>query len=1342
MLPPDAFRALLEAGSGGDWKRLGASAYTPLRRMLRLFEPESTAAAVAGLLTEPAFHSATLRLEMLQHLAASACRGTRRADAADLRRWVNDVLGSLPIRRMEDPVEDVFVSNVIAPGGNFRLFEGVWELNDASVQSVVEALVRTPWGRHAPPVLSSVLALLRLSDALAGRAGVSRWTTTERPTPATEALPPDLDVDALRRRAQFSWADIESLGIDASDLTPFVLPAGLRGRLRSEAFGHSSLERHPLIATNDGVILACPPAVSPAIRRYVLEVCEQADKLDGLAHALRWVQARELFENALPRVDAPTGIGESALPPSPIEPSQRLPWDEVHCPIDVDKAAVVIFLPDSLIGAARDGLTEPTFDATQNRRLGEHLRAAVARLASTATGGGLVVVVYGGLGRGRALGLPYLPSGWHAVVMSAGDFSTFARSPEASLLRLWKLETQRERLEEASVQVPDTNGLLNTYAFWAKQHYALCPDEMPYPATAPSLVQIGTEFIYEFRLAERRLHDVHAVPLDADRTRLVRVHRLARNAFFPSMLERPLFVSEEAARQGELVGVCEHPALTVWVLASKPTAAREAGTFLYKLWEAVLSWLDRLVPEVATLMADTVADDASEAMPAQTATTPPLELHLQFADEEAWRMLSRPGEPAEARPGFQWEADQRRIVVSIPFGLVALLRRPENDGERALLEVVAESLLTAVLWRSRERNGERVGAATAAALTAEAAHACVERAMRNADARHVHLFEAARPTDHIAALHARRAANPRFIFDEDVAAWTDGLAWQAVDRDALAPEARDAGESDEGAGGDQTAVRLIAGRNACTRTLNRLVAAIWTRLRLDLAQVNGPSLVALVLDNLEAIARDREQWSRTARALLSLYGDQDDVTQISTVRESERTRASTSGRALVEMAVCTCPAVGGRRAALSDLDHLSAGVSELIGLAFDSDAIRSGLAAPEIRVNANGTLRADRAFMHDLVVPFSSEVHVVGFRAAAAAYAELYDRRSAATGGEDGEDGNPGPRDDACATAPAGAPGDVPRPEFDADFSAAFASEFGLAPSRVVDGLAQLVEMGLEGGDLVVSTTRGVIAARLTAECGYDAADVAAFFGTLALTPRPRWDETPPGFLKRDWEPWHFRRRLSLTSRPLVTCGPADDDATPVFFGLHHLGTSVSYLFENVQSAWFPLEFFTTDAMRRYWGRVADAEGAAFTQEAAAALRALGWHTATEVQMSSLGAPEELGDLDVVAWRADDPRVLLIECKRLQPARTIGEIAELLNKFRGEGNDRLAVHVRRIAWVRAHPDALARRLGLKLDGAVLTPRLVTNRDVPMRFRSDLPLSPDQIIPLARLADEHAQPADA
>jgi hypothetical protein len=274
--------------------------------------------------------------------------------------------------------------------------------------------------------------------------------------------------------------------------------------------------------------------------------------------------------------------------------------------------------------------------------------------------------------------------------------------------------------------------------------------------------------------------------------------------------------------------------------------------------------------------------------------------------------------------------------------------------------------------------------------------------------------------------------------------------------------------------------------------------------------------------------------------------------------------------------------------------------------------------------------------------------------------------------------------------------------------------------------------VGLRGGSLVVSTTRGALTARLVETQGFDDREVKAFFDMLALIPRGEWDRTPPGFRARDWQPWRFRRRLSLVARPLVVFGQ-DDDA-PLIFGMYQLGTSVSYLFENMQSAWLPEEFFKSDAMLRYRGQVANAEGAGFTQEVAATLRLHGWEARTEVQMSTLGAPQELGDLDVVAWRTDDPRLLLIECKRLQPARTIGEISELLKQFRGEAGDRLGRHVRRRNWIRDHLNALARVIEVPRYASTIRPLLVTNRDVPMRFRSDLPLSPDQIFPLRMLAE--------
>ena len=92
--------------------------------------------------------------------------------------------------------------------------------------------------------------------------------------------------------------------------------------------------------------------------------------------------------------------------------------------------------------------------------------------------------------------------------------------------------------------------------------------------------------------------------------------------------------------------------------------------------------------------------------------------------------------------------------------------------------------------------------------------------------------------------------------------------------------------------------------------------------------------------------------------------------------------------------------------------------------------------------------------------------------------------------------------------------------------------------------------------------------------------------------------------------------------------------------------------------------------------------------------------------MTELGAPSEFGDIDVLAWKSNK-EVLLIECKRLQLARTIAEIAEICRRFRGEVNDDLDKHVRRFTWVKEHLLSLERIVGFKPTKTQVDVRLIT-----------------------------------
>ena len=150
--------------------------------------------------------------------------------------------------------------------------------------------------------------------------------------------------------------------------------------------------------------------------------------------------------------------------------------------------------------------------------------------------------------------------------------------------------------------------------------------------------------------------------------------------------------------------------------------------------------------------------------------------------------------------------------------------------------------------------------------------------------------------------------------------------------------------------------------------------------------------------------------------------------------------------------------------------------------------------------------------------------------------------------------------------------------------------------------------------------------------------------------------------------------------------------------------------------------------MKQYIGTVNDERGHAFARSVADQLRKAGWKARNEVKMTELGGSSELGDIDVLAWKPSG-EILLIECKRLQLARTVAEVAGICRRFRGEAKDELDKHVQRKNWVRANTSGLQPIVGFVPDKARLDDRLVTNKHVPMTYLKSLPIKANKIGPL-------------
>ncbi|MEQ1852216.1 MAG: hypothetical protein ABMA01_11560 [Chthoniobacteraceae bacterium] len=625
-------------------------------------------------------------------------------------------------------------------------------------------------------------------------------------------------------------------------------------------------------------------------------------------------------------------------------------------------------------------------------------------------------------------------------------------------------------------------------------------------------------------------------------------------------------------------------------------------------------------------------------------------------------------------------------MPNVPDADVQLPKVGGDPAKRVVWLKVPASFLQTV--QRAVNDGERellmaicVGAATIAGqrITRHRAKEIVARVMPNTEARFFHILPAGEFRIH-ARLEGR--VQPRFICEEDQATSRLGIVrgfWPSAEPPA---DAKAAGEF-----------------------FREAVDFIWRRIRGRLQALDCRSTIVRSLRNIEALAVDEDQWHISAQALLAWHEDAETVKKRALHRESERSIAAIASRVLAEMTVCTCPTTGGRVCSREDFDALLAEIELLIVTAHISDAVRSGFASPRVELTASGEFLSDMTFLREVVSPYLGGHFNDGFISSAERYAEHFERKTTPTDG----------------------------PEIPEPFAAAFRAEFGLTPLQVIEAKAALGDLAYKAKAVVMSVKESEVISCLAKECGLTPDESRRFLSEFSLTRRPRWDDPKPApFRSRDWYPWRFRRRLSLYSRPLVRVDDAAD--ATIIFAPGLMDEGFRYVMMSAYTGDFPNDFFLSAEMRAWIGAANNERGHRFNREMAAEVEKLGWRAEASAQMSRFGAPEGLGDVDVLAWNATLRIVLVIECKRLQMARTIGEIVEQLKRFKGEAEDDLGVHMRRFHWLQQNPRSLEALIGFPATGDNLKVMLLTNTTIPSRYLQDTPIAREAVLTAAGLAE--------
>ena len=438
---------------------------------LKKCDSKLTVAKLGGLLTEPKLQANNVRMETLVHLAVAHCRGRSNPSSSEISRWLNKRLLKTQIPHLEDPAEDVFVTNVETAEGNLRVFEGTWESSAYSLQIVVDILADSNVPQEFRNLLIPVFALLKLSDCVAERIGLQRWHVVPSTPCGVVKLPSTIQIGERARAITFTANDLSELGINLQMLRPFLLRDEGRQALASETTGNSSLERHPILVFGSDLVLTLPTAVSPAIRRFVLSEVQRTGHSPEFFRALATRQAGQVDWDGLREIKR-----ESTSLLSPV-PEDCPPLDAWLFKYDIDKFLHVVLLQDPM-----DSLESQ--DLSSVAEYPEKLRSGLEKyLIETAHHckslpdfvQGMTLLVRGGLGRGLALGFGEWPDQWTLSFIRISDLLLLGDEGNRSLAGFLKCIERKKSVEEKGVFFQNTNGDYNFYCYWRNQNYQLVP---------------------------------------------------------------------------------------------------------------------------------------------------------------------------------------------------------------------------------------------------------------------------------------------------------------------------------------------------------------------------------------------------------------------------------------------------------------------------------------------------------------------------------------------------------------------------------------------------------------------------------------------------------------------------------------------------------------------------------------------------------------------------------------------------------------------------------------------------------------------------------------------------
>ena len=474
-----------------------------------------------------------------------------------------------------------------------------------------------------------------------------------------------------------------------------------------------------------------------------------------------------------------------------------------------------------------------------------------------------------------------------------------------------------------------------------------------------------------------------------------------------------------------------------------------------------------------------------------------------------------------------------------------------------------------------------------------------------------------------------------------------------------------------------------------------LVDSTWEQLKSILCTLDKETTLKSLLLNHESIENDSDQWKKTSTHALAMHSDKEDVMRVISEQVALRNAGSLASRLAIEMALSECKTEGGLIAGQLDITKIITYSASLFHLGSWSDAIRFEMIPARLKISPAGQIMFDQGFNEEIVDPYGMKSQ----KAIIVSESENYKK---------------------YFSEPSIAPSTIEA--FTEDFRLAWEEEYGFSIDEGRGILDFLDDYGISNRQAVYQLDKESLQ-KLAEENSIAIEVLEGFLTTMVLKSRSGWQEIPVNYNENDIRPWKFRRRLSAISKPVIEVSENVYLVAPFMVRKGFL-----YLVRNCHDASFEEKHFFKKRMRSWVGKERNRIGHQFNEDVAKEFLRVGWEAESDVKLTKLlnkKLDKNYGDIDVVAWNRKKCKVYLIECKKLEFAKTPGEIARQIYDFRGvvrdDGKpDRLYKHLQRIKVINQNKDRLIKYLGLD-DSVEILPALLFSGIVPMSFVDSKPL---------------------